>query len=59
MNRIQKIFQSMATAKSVWDNVFLKNMPLGDNAEQVLNNPYAKSDMVYICIGLHKTIHSG
>jgi HK97 family phage portal protein len=48
MKRIEKI-RAKLEVKS-WDDVFLRNKPLPEDNRVVMDNPYEKSDLVYICI---------
>lgn len=48
MNRLQRL-ASTFIAKSSWDSYFLRNVDI-DLEEGVVNKPYKKSDLVYICI---------
>jgi len=49
MNRLSRLVESIATVKSSWDAIFLKNLEekWGD---EVTAFPYKKSDLCYVCI---------
>jgi len=51
MNRLDKLRAAANVVKSGagWDAIFLKNLTLPEGHD-VLNDPYIKSDLVYICI---------
>jgi HK97 family phage portal protein len=50
MNRLEKFKKSyFPEVKSIIDSIFLKNMQFEDMSD-VLENPYEKSDLVYVCI---------
>jgi len=49
MNRLEKFRNSFPVVKNVIDSVFLKNMQFEDMSG-VMEDPYEKSDLVYVCI---------
>lgn len=49
MNRIDKIRNSIIDVKGILDQVFLKNLQY-EEFSGVLDDPYEKSDLVYVCI---------
>lgn len=49
MNRLSRLIGAVGQARSAWDAAFLKNIALGID-QDVVDNPYGKSDLVYICI---------
>ena len=49
MNRLMKLKE--AFVKSSWDDVFLRNRDLPEmTGDKVMDKPYEKSELVYVCI---------
>jgi len=48
--RIEKLMENLTVAKSSWDSLFLRNMEDKITKDDVGKDPYAKSDIVYVCV---------
>ena len=49
--RLHRMMSNLAVVKGSWDSIFLRNLEdKYSPGEDVLQDPYAKSDLVYVCI---------